>query len=59
MAYSKQIRNLSIMSSVWFQKEITVSPDKKGCHLITNAIERVEGLSKIKIGMCHVLSKEF
>ena len=47
------------MSSVWFQKEITVSPDKKGCHLITNAIERVEGLSKIKIGMCHVLSKEF
>lgn len=45
------------MSTVWFQQEIVIKPKKRGCHLITNEIERVDGFSSVKIGLCHVLCK--
>lgn len=42
---------------VWFQQEIKLNAMKRGCHLITDKIEKISDLKKIKIGLCHVLSK--
>ena len=42
----------------WFQKEINVGARKRGCHLITDEIDKLSEIKKIKIGLCHVLSNE-
>ena len=49
---------ISIMSggqSIWYQKEVSLPSKKRGCHLVTEDIERnVPELQLIKIGLAHV-----
>jgi len=45
-------------SSAWFQRELFIKPRRRGCHLITDEIEKLEEIKNIKIGLCHVLSKQ-
>lgn len=41
---------------VWFQHEISVTAPSRGCHIITDKIQKaISGdLSQIKIGMCNL-----
>lgn len=40
----------------WFQKEIPLKPRSRGFHLITDEIVgQLPGLSKVKIGLMHIL----
>jgi thiamine phosphate synthase YjbQ (UPF0047 family) len=39
----------------WFQTEICLNSMKKGCHLITDQIEKLTEPKKIKIGLCNIL----
>ena len=52
---------ISIMSggqSIWYQKEVSLPSKKRGCHLVTEDIERnVPELQLIKIGLAHVHSE--
>ncbi|ESO09670.1 hypothetical protein HELRODRAFT_158241 [Helobdella robusta] len=41
---------------VWFQKEIRLSRSR-GCHLITEDIEKIEEMEKVDVGLCNVLVK--
>jgi len=43
--------------SAWFQRELFIKPRRRGCHLITDEIEKLEDIKNIKIGLCHILSK--
>ena len=40
----------------WFQHEIKLPAMKRGCHIITDEINKLSDLKKVKIGLCHVLS---
>jgi len=43
---------------MWLQTEITLSPKKRGFHLITDeALQQLEGLAQIKIGLAHFFLK--
>ena len=42
---------------MYFQQEITLKKAKRGCHLITDQIEKISDLKKIKVGLCHIHSK--
>jgi len=44
-------------TSVWFQREISLPQKKRGCHLVTSEIEKLPEIKKVKMGLCHVLSK--
>ena len=43
--------------SAWFQRELLLKPRRRGCHLITDEIEKIQEVKNIKIGLCHVLSE--
>ena len=45
--------------TVWYQREVSLSPKKRGCHYITDDIISSCGkeLSQIKIGVANVHSK--
>ncbi|XP_064614178.1 UPF0047 protein YjbQ-like isoform X2 [Liolophura sinensis] len=44
--------------SVWYQKEIQLSPKKRGCHLIGEEVHRnTPEMKNIKVGLMHVLIK--
>ena len=46
--------------TVWYQKEVTLPSKKRGCHLVTEDIERnVPDLQNIKVGLAHIHSKLF
>ena len=41
----------------WFQKEITISAKKRGCHLISDEfLSKVPEIKSIKVGIAHVFS---
>ena len=41
----------------WFQKEITISAKKRGCHLISDdLIAKVPEIKSFKVGVVHVFS---
>ena len=41
---------------LWFQHQITITAPSRGCHLITNEVQKAitNDLSQIKIGLCHL-----
>ena len=42
----------------WFQKEITISAKRRGCHLISDEfLSKVPEIKSIKVGIAHVFSK--
>ena len=43
--------------SAWLQRELLIKPRRRGCHLITDEIEKLEEIKNIKIGLCHILSE--
>ena len=45
--------------TVWYQREISLKPVKRGCHVITDEITDLSEIKKIKIGICHILCKIF
>ncbi len=45
---------------VWYQKEISLRPRARGCHIVTEEIEKgLPEISQVKIGTCHAMSKWF
>lgn len=43
---------------MWVQKEITLSPKRRGFHLVTQEIvSQVSELRSIEVGLCHVFMK--
>ena len=48
--------SLSTMNTRWFQHEISITAPARGCHLITNEINKATSgeLSQIQIGMCNL-----
>ena len=47
---------VAVKKKMYFQEEITLKKAKRGCHLITDEINKLADLKKIKIGICHVHS---
>jgi len=45
--------------SVWYQREVQLKARPKGCHLLDDEVlGKCPEISKIKIGLAHILSKE-
>ena len=43
------------MASTWFQTVLILNPKKRGIHLITDEIHKIDAIKKYKIGLVHLL----
>ena len=44
-------------STMYFQEEITLKKAARGCHLITDEINKLSDMKKIRVGLCHIHSE--
>lgn len=54
MSY-KKITPTPIAGNIWFQATMTLPAKGRGCHLITEHIEKVKEIEQYKVGLCHIL----
>ncbi|XP_013418890.1 uncharacterized protein LOC106179709 [Lingula anatina] len=51
------VSKMSAQGAVWYQREITLKAQKRGCHVITQEIQNIPELAKIRVGLAHILIK--